>query len=70
MTLEEMLREKYEPKVAEPVSQIDPASLSELELILRQKHCPETLATSSPEAATEVVTKQALPADEEASEEL
>ena len=69
MTLEEMLREKYEPKVAEPVSQIDPASLSELELILRQKHCPETLATGSPETTTEAVTKQALPADEEASEE-
>ena len=69
MTLEEMLRQKYEPKVAEPVSQIDPASLSELELILRQKHCPETLATSSPEAATEAVIKQALPEDEEASEE-
>ena len=69
MTLEEMLRQKYEPKVAEPVSQIDPASLSELELILRQKHCPETLAPSLSEAATEAVTKQALPADEEASEE-
>ncbi|WLH44234.1 hypothetical protein [Pseudomonas beijingensis] len=48
---------------------IDPATLSGTELLLRQKHCPETLATSSPDATTGAVTKQALPADEEASEE-
>ena len=48
---------------------IDPSTLSGTELLLREKYAKETLATSSPEAATEVVTKQAPPADEEASEE-
>lgn len=48
---------------------IDPSTLSGTELLLRQKHCPDTLAVSPSEAAVEVVTKQALPEDEEASEE-
>lgn len=48
---------------------IDPSTLTGTELILRQRHCPDTIAVSSPEAAVEAVTKQALPADEEASEE-
>lgn len=48
---------------------IDPSALSGTELILRRAHCPETLFASSPEAATEAVTKEAPPADEVASEE-
>lgn len=48
---------------------IDPSTLSGTELILRRAHCPDTLATSSPEAPTEIVTKEAPPADEEASDE-
>jgi hypothetical protein len=48
---------------------IDPATLSGTELLLRKTYCPDTLATSPVGAPVEVVTKQALPADEEASEE-
>ena len=48
---------------------IDPSTLSGTELILRQKYAQDTIATSPPEAATEAVNKQALPTDEEASEE-
>lgn len=47
---------------------IDPSTLSGTELILRQRHLPDTLASPS-EAPVEIVTKQALPADEEASNE-
>ncbi|MBN3964311.1 hypothetical protein IMW75_03300 [Pseudomonas gregormendelii] len=50
-------------------NKIDPSTLSGTELLLRQTHCPDTLATSSPEAITEAVTKEALPEDEEAPEE-
>ncbi|MDT3310613.1 hypothetical protein QZR14_04510 [Pseudomonas sp. rhizo66] len=48
---------------------IDPATLSGTELLLRQTYCPDTLATSPVAAPVEVVAKQALPVDEEASEE-
>jgi len=48
---------------------IDPSTLSGTELILREKYAKDTVVVSSPEAAVEAVTKQALPADEEASEE-
>lgn len=48
---------------------IDPATLSGTELLLRKTYCPDTLATSPSEASVEAVVKQALPADEEASEE-
>lgn len=48
---------------------IDPSTLSGTELLLRQKFAKDTLAIGSPEAATEGVTKQALPTDEAASEE-
>lgn len=48
---------------------IDQSTLSGTELILRQRHCPDSIAANSPEAATEVVTKEALSVDEEASEE-
>jgi hypothetical protein len=34
---------------------IDPATLSGTELLLRQKHCPETLLISSPEALQDPV---------------
>ncbi|WP_456254998.1 hypothetical protein ACP3PM_22090 [Pseudomonas iridis] len=47
---------------------IDPSTLSGTELILRQRHLPDTLASPS-EAPVEAVVKQALPVDEEASEE-
>lgn len=47
---------------------IDPSTLSGTELILRQRHLPDTLASPS-EAPVEAVVKQALPAHEEASEE-
>lgn len=48
---------------------IDPSTLSGTELLLREKYAKDTLATSSPEAPTGAVTKQALPTDEEASKE-
>lgn len=48
---------------------IDPNTLSGTELLLRQKHCPGTLAVSPSEAAVEAVTKQALPEGEEAFKE-
>ncbi|MCQ6258402.1 hypothetical protein [Pseudomonas sp. Q11] len=48
---------------------IDPSTLSGTELLLRQKFAKDTLATSSSGVTTEAVTKQALPAGEEASEE-
>jgi hypothetical protein len=48
---------------------IDPSTLSGTELLLRQKFARDTLATISSEAPVEAVVKQALPADEEASEE-
>lgn len=48
---------------------IDPSTLSGTELLLRQKFAKDTLAVSSPEAATDAVTKEAPPEDEEASEE-
>jgi len=48
---------------------IDPTTLSGTELLLRLKYAKDTLATSSSEAPVEAVVKQALPADEEASEE-
>jgi hypothetical protein len=48
---------------------IDPSTLSGTELLLREKYAKDTLATSSSEAPVEAVVKQALPADEEASEE-
>jgi hypothetical protein len=48
---------------------IDPSTLSGTELLLRLKYAKDTLATSPVEAPVEVVTKQALPVDEEASEE-
>jgi hypothetical protein len=69
MTLEEILKQKYAPKDAEPSPKVDASTLSELELILRQRHCPDTLAAEPLQAAVEVVTKQVLPEDEEASEE-
>lgn len=50
-------------------TKIDPNTLSGTELILRRAHCPDTLATSSPEPTTAAVTKEATPVDEEASEE-
>lgn len=50
-------------------NKIDPSTLSGTELLLRQKFAKDTLATSPSEAPVEAVTKQALPADEEASEE-
>lgn len=49
---------------------IDPSTLSGTELLLRQKFAKDTLATSSPEAITEAVTKQALSTDEEVPEEV
>jgi hypothetical protein len=48
---------------------IDPSTLSGTELLLREKYAKDTLATSPSEAPVEAVVKQALPADEEASEE-
>ena len=42
---------------------IDPSTLSGTELLLREKYAKDTLATSSSEAATDVVTKQASPTD-------
>lgn len=48
---------------------IDPATLSGTELILRQRHCPDTLAAGPLQAPVEAVTKQVLPEDEESSEE-
>lgn len=48
---------------------IDPSTLSGTELLLREKYAKDTLATSPSEAPVEVVIKQALPADEEVSEE-
>ena len=47
---------------------IDPSTLSGTELILRQRHLPDTLASPS-EPATATVTKEAPPVDEKASEE-
>lgn len=47
---------------------IDPSTLSGTELLLRQRHLPDTLASPS-EAPVEVVVKQAPPESEEASEE-
>lgn len=45
---------------------IDPATLSGTELLLRQKHCPETLiALSSPEAPQAPVVVEALPVRKE-----
>jgi len=44
---------------------IDPASLNGTELLLRQKHCPETLAASSPEAPQGIVMDGVLPAHQE-----
>jgi hypothetical protein len=48
---------------------IDPSTLSGTELLLRLKYAKDSLATSPVETPVEVVTKQALPVDEEASEE-
>jgi hypothetical protein len=48
---------------------IDPSTLSGTELLLRLKYAKDTLSTSPVETPVEVVTKQALPVDEEASEE-
>lgn len=48
---------------------IDPSTLTGTELILRQRHCPDTIAVSPSEAATEGVTKQEPSVGEEASEE-
>lgn len=48
---------------------IDPSTLSGTELLLREKYAKDTISTSPSEAAVEAVTKKALPADEEASEE-
>jgi hypothetical protein len=48
---------------------IDPSTLSGTELLLRLKYAKDTLSTSPVETPVEVVTKQALPGDEEASEE-
>ncbi|WRH93496.1 hypothetical protein RCC30_05820 [Pseudomonas fluorescens] len=48
---------------------IDPSTLSGTELLLREKYAKDTLATIPSEAPVEAVVKQALPADEEASEE-
>jgi hypothetical protein len=48
---------------------IDPSTLSGTELLLREKYAKDTIATSPSEAPIEAVVKQALPADEEASEE-
>lgn len=48
---------------------IDPSTLSGTELLLREKYAKDTLATDPLQAPVEVVTKEALPADEEASEE-
>ena len=47
---------------------IDPSTLAGTELILRQRHLPDTLASPS-EAVTATVTKEASPVDEVASEE-
>jgi hypothetical protein len=44
---------------------IDPASLNGTELLLRQKHCPETLAASSPEAGQGLVVDDVLPVHQE-----
>ena len=48
---------------------IDPSTLSGTELLLREKYAKDTLATTPSEAPVEAVVKQALPLDEEASEE-
>lgn len=44
---------------------IDPASLNGTELLLRQKHCPETLAESSPEALQGLVMADVSPVYQE-----
>ncbi|WP_156331389.1 hypothetical protein [Pseudomonas kilonensis] len=47
---------------------IDPATLSGTELLLRQKHCPETLiALSSPGAPQAPVAVEVLPVHKEAA---
>ncbi|OPK06120.1 hypothetical protein [Pseudomonas sp. VI4.1] len=73
MNTEEILKQKYSPKVAVPTPQLDSATLSGTELLLREKYArdtiaKDTIATSPSEAAVEAVTKEALPVDEEASE--
>jgi thymidylate kinase len=48
---------------------IDPSTLSGTELLLREKYAKDTLVTSPSETPVEAIVKQALPANEEASEE-
>jgi hypothetical protein len=62
MTLEQILKLKYAPKDAEPAPKVDASTLSELELILRQRHCPDTLATEPLQAP---VLSEALPMHKE-----
>ena len=70
MNTEEILKQKYTTqKDAQPAPQVDPATLSGTELLLRAKYLKATIAVSPSGAAVEGVTKQALRVEEEVSEE-
>jgi len=69
MNTEQILKHKYAPKDAESAPQVDPATISATELLIREKFAKDTIAVSPSEPSVGAVTKQAHPVDEEASPE-